>query len=398
MRTVVLAPGRAKPLWKGHPWVFADSVDRVEGEGDADWVRVVDGEDRLIGCGLYSPTSAIRVRLVVRGEAVDDPAPILAERIRTACALRTRMFPDPAVTSAYRLIHADGDGLPGLVVDRLGEHLVAQFGCAATHARREALSAVLLEASGATGLIARSAGFEEAEGIAEDDAAFSNGDAVPESLVIREAGMQLIATPRAGQKTGHYSDQRENRRLVGELAQGLDVLDLYCGTGGFALQALRHGAIVALAIDGSQPSLDAAQEAAALNGVSDRLYAQREDATKALAALRAAKQRFGLVIVDPPNFFPRKGPARGAPKAYRELNVRALSRVESNGFLATFSCSAKLGADALLELCRSASRECRRPFSVLRELTAGPDHPVAHGLPEGRYLSGLLLRVGSSYP
>ena len=392
MRTVTLRAGRAKPAWMGHPWIFADSVESVAvGGAEDDWVHVLDADGRSLGCGWLSPDSAIRVRLLTRGGAVEDPAATLETRLARAVALRARLFPDPADTNAYRLVHADGDALPGLVVDRLGDVLVAQFGIAATHRRREAIGRRLLELTGARSLVSRPAGFEDVEGI--DDAPLLLGPEPEETVGILECGLQLEAAPRRGQKTGHYVDQRENRRLVGELAADLEVLDLYSGTGGFALQSLRHGAAGALAVDASARSIAAAQRNAERNGVADRLEVREADVKDVLQGLREAKRRFDLVICDPPNFFPRKGASRGALKAHRELNVRALSRVRPGGFLASFSCSARLDGPALLSMLRSAARECRRPFRVLRELGAGPDHPVASGLPEGRYLAGFLLQV-----
>ncbi|MDA1194505.1 MAG: class I SAM-dependent rRNA methyltransferase [Planctomycetota bacterium] len=392
MRTVTLQPGRAKPAWMGHPWIFADSVAQVDAGGDEDdWVQVVDADGRTLGAGFFSPDSAFAVRLLTRGDPSADADEILRTRLGAAVALRQRLFPDPTHTNAYRLVHADGDGLPGLVVDRLADVLVAQFGIGATHRRRQLIAAFLLEATGARCLVSRPGGYEREERIDYSDLLV--GPAPDADVAIVECGMALEAAPRSGQKTGHYVDQRENRRLVGELASGLDVLDLYAGTGGFAVQCLRHGARSALAIDASERAMAAATRHGVLNGVGARLEARTADATVELAALRAARTQYGLVVVDPPNFFPKRGKDRGALKLHRELNVRALSRVAPGGFLASFSCSARLDETSLLEMLRSAARECRRPFRVLRSFGAGPDHPVASGLPEGRYLTGFLLQV-----
>lgn len=401
MHTVTLKPGRAKAVWMGHPWVFADSVDTVEsGAVGGDWVRVLDADGRAVGQGFFSPGSVITVRLVTREAEEQFPAAVLATRIERAVALRQRLFPDPERTNAYRLVHSDGDGLPGLVVDRLGDVLVAQFGINATHARRDVIAAQLLKLTGCTGLVSRLAGYETIEGIPADASPFVVGAAPAEQLEIREEGLVLEAAPLAGQKTGHYVDQRENRRLVGELASGLDVLDLYSGTGGFGLQCAVHGAKHVTAVDTSARSLETARRNATRNGVTSTFEAKDGDARACLTALRADKRTFDLVVADPPNFFPRasaargkKGPERAAMKAHRELNVRVLSRVTPGGFLATFSCSARLEPVGFLEMLRSASRECRRDFRVLRELGAGADHPVARGLPEGRYLTGFLLQV-----
>lgn len=401
MRSVVLGPGFAKPLWMGHPWVYASSVARIEdavggeavdGEAD-DGVRVVDGTGRTLGHGFLSASSAIRVRLLTRGEGPPDLDAVLAERVRAAVALRRRLFPDPARTDAYRLVHAEGDGLPGLVVDRLGPVLTAQFAIGATHRRRESLSRLLLEETGATSLVARASGYEEEEGIGAHEVEFACGSAVSQVLVVREEGLALEIEPRAAQKTGHYADQRENRLQVGRLCGGEDVLDLYAGTGGFSLQALVHGARSALAVESSARAAACAGRNAEHNAVSDRLVVEAGDVRVVLSALQAARRRFGVVIADPPNFHPRRGKATAALKAYRELNARALGRVADRGLLATFTCSARMPAGAFLAMLRAAARECGRGFSVLRELSAGPDHPVDAGLPEGRYLSGLLVRV-----
>ncbi len=392
MRTLTLKPGRAKPAWMGHPWIFADSVASVEGGLPSDdWVRIRDADGKLLGCGFYSPDSAIQARLLVRGGEEASPDGTLANRLAAAVDLRKRLFPDPAITNAYRLVHADGDALPGLVVDRLGDVLVAQFAIGGMHRRRTAIAEQLLALTGAATLVSRTAGFEAIERIEGNP--LQVGPTPPDAVSIVECGMPLEAAPLHGQKTGHYVDQRENRRLVGELAQGLEVLDLYSGTGGFALQCLRHGARSALAVDASERSMDAAVRNAERCGVADRFEARPGDVTPLLASLRAARTRFDMVVVDPPNFFPKKGAKNHALKAHRELNVRALSRVAAGGFLATFTCSAQLQAEPFLTMLRSASRECRRSFRVLRELGAGADHPVASGLPQGRYLTGFLLQV-----
>ncbi len=406
MRVVTVGSGHARPLWHGHPWVYADAVRhaRIEDEDLAvpdDLVRVEDEDGRAIGHGFESPTSALRVRILSRGARAPDVDALLAARIDAAVALRRRLFPDPAVTNAYRLVHAEGDRLPGLVVDRFGEVLVAQWATASMARRRAMLAAHLLRASGARSLVSRPAGFEAEEGIEEGDGAttFEAGEAAAERVAVVEAGMSLLVEPRFGQKTGHYADQRENRVHVAALAAGCRVLDLCAGTGGFSVQALRAGASAALAVESSARSVGRAREHAALSGVADRLEVEEGDFRDALTALRDARRRFDVVVFDPPNLFPRRGEARGALKACREGNVRALGRVEAGGgVLATFMCSSRIGSDELLEIVRSAARDCRRSFRVLRPLGAGPDHPFASDGEVGRYLSGWLLAVDPEDP
>lgn len=395
MDTVVLKPGRAKPLWKGHPWVKRESIARIEEGGapeGADWVRVTDEQGRLVGSGFCSPTSALAVRLLVAREAPPDPLPLLLAHVRQAVRWRQHLFADPARTDAYRLVHAEGDGLPGLVVDRWGPVLVAQFATQAMHRRREALGRALLAESGARTLVARAGGYEDVEGIAPADVPFALGAPVPDALWVREEGLEFLVAPLHGQKTGHYADQRENRRRVGGLARGLTVLDLYAGTGGFALQALAQGATAALAVESSPRAVEALRANAERAGFGARLAIEAQDARATLAALRAAGRRFDLVVVDPPSFFPRRGPPGHALKAYRELNVAALGRLAPGGLLASFCCSARLDAAGLLAILRAAAGECRRALRVVGELGAGPDHPVLVAHPEGRYLSGWLLQ------
>lgn len=405
MRVLHLGKGHAKALWAGHPWVHAAAVRRIDDPSPdspppphaplvpRDVVEVRDAEGRRIGRGFLSEDSAIRVRLFEQHAPDADPDDLLDDRIHRACDLRRRLFPTPRETNAYRLVHSEGDGLPGLVVDRYDQVLVAQFATGAMHRRRERLAATLLEASGATSLVARAGGYEREEGIAVEDVAFVAGAECPAALWVREAGLDVEVEPQGGQKTGHYVDQRENRVLVGQVASGLTVLDLYAGTGLFSVQALRSGATSALAVDASAVGMERARRHAAKNGVAPGFEGRAADVRETLAELKGARRRFGLVVVDPPNFFPRRGGDGRAERAYRDLNVQALTRVAEGGLLATFSCSARLDAAGLRAVVVSAALECRRPVRILRELTAGPDHPFLAAAPEGRYLTGLLVSL-----
>lgn len=398
MKVLVVRRGRSKPLWMGHPWVHADSVEAVREdarEAPDDLVEVQDAEGKRVGYALHSPGSLLVARLLTREASPPGLEPLLEARLAAAQALRQRLFPDPAFTSAYRLVHSEGDGLPGLVVDRFGNLLVAQFATGPMFRRREVLAQRLLALTGARSLLARPGGHEEEEGIAPAEVAWSVGEPVPDLLELREAGMPLLVAPREGQKTGHFVDQRENRVLVGALAAGLDVLDLFCGTGGFALRCLQGGARSVQAVDASGRALAQAAAHARLLQVDAGLSLERGDVREVLGRLRGEGRQFGLVVLDPPSLFPRRGPAGAALKGYRELNVRALTRVAPGGFLATFTCSGRLDREGFLEVVRAAARECRCEVRVVRELTAGPDHPWSLAAPEGRYLTGLLLRVNA---
>ena len=394
MRTLTLRGGRSKPVWMGHPWVFADAVERLD-EGEDDLVRVVDARGEVVGVGLLSPSSAIRVRILVRGETDATAEAVLPGRIDAAVALRERLFPDSGVTSAYRLIHGEGDGIPGLVVDRFGPVLVAQFSTKPIARRREALATALLARTGATSLLSRPGGKEEEEGIELASVPFAAGAPAPDRVEVLEEKMRVVVDLRRGQKTGHFADQRENRRFVAEVARGARVLDCHTGTGGFAIRALLAGAASVEAVDASGPALATARESAEANGVAAHLRLVEADAMEHLEALGREKATFDVVVLDPPKLAPTRAGLARALDLYKRLNVRGLVRTAPGGFLATFSCSGLVSAEAFAEVVEAAARECRRRISVLRVLGAGPDHPVDAFCPEGRYLSGLLLRVTS---
>ncbi len=398
MRTVTLRPGKSKPVWMGHPWVFADSVASVSddvGDGRSDFVRILDSRGDLVGRGFLSDASAIRVRVLARGEGAESDEELLVSRLDAAASLRRTLFPDPTKTDAFRLVHGEGDGLPGLVVDRFGPVLVAQFATKPIAARRDALARHLLARSGARSLIARAGGKEEEEAIDPATVAFTAGTPAPETVEIVEEGMRLVVDLRRGQKTGHYADQRENRRLVADVSAGAQVLDLHTGTGGFSIRALLDGAAQCRAVDSSAVALAGARTNAALNGVASRLEAVEGDALDHLDALSKTKTTYDVVIVDPPKLAASRAGLAKALDLYKRLNVRALVRTRPGGFLATFSCSGLVSTDAFAEMLGAAARECRRHVAVLRTMSAGPDHPVDPFCPEGRYLTGLLVRVTS---
>lgn len=394
MREIAVRGGHARPLWAGHPWVHAEAAIE-QGDPDGDVARVVDTQGRLIGWGLVSDSSALRVRLLGRGDVPDDVDALLSERILDAARLRERLFPASGETDVYRLVHAEGDGLPGLIVDRFADVLVAVFATRPMHRRREQLSRVLMKASGTRALVARPGAFDAEEGIAASAFPYAVGAEVTDTVRVQEAGMALDVDVLHGQKTGHYADQRENRLHVAALSRDAEMLDLYAGTGGFSIQALRGHARSSLAVDASERVLETARATATHAGVDAALQTRVSDVRAILRELKEAERTFDVVVLDPPNFFPRRGGSGQALKAYRDLNVQALTRVRPGGVLATFTCSGRLRPGAFFDIVRSAARECRRPLRVLRELAAGPDHPVLAAAPEGRYLTGWLIVVGA---
>jgi 23S rRNA (cytosine1962-C5)-methyltransferase len=385
---VVLLPGRDRSARRRHPWVLSGAVDRVDGAPEPGaWVRVVSAEGEPLGCGHWSPTSQIRVRLLTFGK---EPAgdELLADRIARAVARRAA---DPllADTDAVRLVNAEGDGLPGLVADRYGELVVLRLATAGMDARRARVAEALRAASGAA------AGFERPdaaaarrEGMAARQAPLW-GDAPAAPVAIAERGRRYWIDAVAGQKTGFYLDQRDARDLVERLARGRRVLDLFAYTGGFAVAAARGGAAALTVVDSSAEALAGAQR----NLEPWAPLPVRLERDDAFRFVRRDEGRYDLLVVDPPPLARRAADVARAARAYKDALLGALRLAAPEALLVAFSCSHHVGPDLFRKIAFGASLDAGRPLTVLAELGAPSDHPVALDHPEGRYLTGLLLRA-----
>ncbi|MDH3591843.1 MAG: class I SAM-dependent rRNA methyltransferase, partial [Planctomycetota bacterium] len=312
MINVVVKRGRAKPLWRRHPWVFRDSIAKIDGEPQpGDLVCVQDASGRPIGWGFYSPDSKISVRILEREDPTRVEDGLFVERLAKAVALRTETLALPIVTDAYRVVHAEGDGLPGLVVDSFAGHLVAQFSTAGMARRKDQLLDALEEVLSPKTIhesVDRRACDEEG---LRPKPGLRRGTLPPSPPSVLEHGVCFRVGLGAGQKTGFFADQRDNRQLIGRLVRDREVLDLHTYTGGFGLHAAVNGADQVLGIDSSGPALALAVENAMLNHGRQVRY-ERADARKALDDLHRRGRTFDVVISDPP----RLAPTRGAvPKA-----------------------------------------------------------------------------------
>jgi 23S rRNA (cytosine1962-C5)-methyltransferase len=354
-------------------------------------VDVVDAAGHRLGQGFYNPRPGIACRLVARpDEAVDGGL----FRRRLAAALDHRR--DLGVGEAYRLCWSEADGLPGLVVDRYGPVSVVQC-LTLGMARRadlvaEALGALfpgepLYRADDPTA--ARLEGFEPQRGWTGPEGPAG----LPTDLVVTEGVCRLAVTLGEGHKTGLYLDQRENHLVVGAHARGRRALDAFAYAGAFACHALLGGATEALLIESSPDALEAARKNLGLNGVADRATMRADNAFDALRALAAQRERFGLVVLDPPPFTRRKDAVDAAARGYKEINLRALRLLEPGGLLATFSCSHHVTPQMFEEVCRAAAADARVSTRVLATLGQSRDHPVLLSVPETRYLTGLLLQA-----
>ena len=377
--TVHLREGRERPLQLGHPWVLSGSVERIEGDPQpGDVVRVASARGELLGVGDYDPDSQIRVRIHGFGPTSEDPEEAwLPARIEAALAWRGT-HPRLRDTDAIRLIHAEGDGLPGLSVDRYADWLALKLTTPGMWRRAERIGEILQGLTGARGAWLRGDATTPAE-----RALF--GSVGSEPVQIHERGRAYWVDLRHGQKTGFYLDQREARDLFRELAApGLRALDLFSFTGGFALAAQQGGAREVVAVESSPPAHE--------------LLCRNAPGVEAVLGdvpefLRKDERRFDLIALDPPPFARRKRDVSAACRAYKDLHLWALRRAQPGAHLLTFTCSHHVGAELFSKVVLSAGLDAGAELQVLGALGAPPDHPLALTHPQGAYLSGLLLRV-----
>jgi 23S rRNA (cytosine1962-C5)-methyltransferase len=390
MPIVRLKPGHVQPVWMGHPWVYAQAIDRVEGGATAgDEVSVVDPRGNLLGRGFYSPGSAIPVRLLVRDEKTRLDASFFHARLERAVALRASIGLPSEQTTGFRLIHAEGDGLPGLIVDRFGDTLSVQLGTIGMK-HREALvhealwttlhpRAIVDRTSAST---AKTEGFTPASGVVR-------GEEI-RALDILERGLKFHLPMELGQKTGFYFDQRALRARVEQLAHGRRVLDAYSFVGAFALAAARGGAREVVAVDESALAIEVGAECAAANGLGDRVKFTKGDARHALAE---AKGTFDLVIADPPRLAPNRGARDQALVAYAKLAENACRAVRPGGVVVLCSCSAAVDLPALTRTLAQGATRANVDATVLERWFQGADHPVPAAFGEGLYLKALIAHV-----
>ena len=390
MPTIHLKPGHVQPVWAGHPWVYAQAVERVEGGATAgDEVRVVDPRGNLMGRGFYSPKSAIVVRILARDDKTRIDGRFFHERIGRADAWRKLCeLPSPD-TNGYRFVHAEGDDLPGLIVDRFGDAASVQFTTFGMKLRESLVLQALLDVLAPKTIIDRSSaniakteGFEAGQGVLL-------GEETKE-LVFLERRLRWAVPVELGQKTGFYFDQRALRARIEQLSKGKRVLDAYCFVGPFALAAARGGAKEVVACDESAFALEVAASCARLNGLEQKVSFQRADARSLLAD---AKSSFDLVLLDPPRLASSRGGKENALAQYAKIAELGCRAVKPGGFVVLSSCSAAVDMNALVRALATGALRANREAIVVERHFQGPDHPVLAAHSEGLYLKSLLARI-----
>ena len=366
MAELVLHPGKERSVMRRHPWIFEGAVAHLKGRARAgDTVDVLADNGRPLGRAAFSPHSQIRARMwSFDAEETIDHA-FFKRRVAAAVAARAAL-PELADQQGLRLIHGESDGLPGVIADRYGETVVLQLNSAGAEKWREALVAALLQATGCARVFERSdSDVRGLEGLEARTGALFGGE--PDQIVIGEHGIRLEVDIRGGHKTGFYLDQRENRRLVRELAAGRSVLNCFCYTGGFSLQALAGGAASALSIDSSGPALESARRNLALNPQLDAARAEWRDADvfEELRALKKAGARFDLIVLDPPKFAPSAAHADRAARAYKDINLLGFRLLNPGGLLMTYSCSGGIGLELFQKIVAGAASDAGADARIL---------------------------------
>ena len=403
---VHLRPGHVQPIWAGHPWVYAQAIARIEGQAPVpgDVVRVIDPHGHAIGRGFWSPRKAIPVRLVTRddSESLDDERWLIdrierAKRRRAAIGLPAWSADGKPITSGYRLLHAEGDAVPGLVIDVFGVDasgkggtVVVQVGTAGLRRRAAQVVAAIEATLAPSAILDRTTkNVAEGEGFTLDDRFVVRGPV--DALRFFERGLAFSVPSDVGQKTGFYFDQRMLRARVEELSRDRRVLDTYTYVGPIALAAARGGARSVLAIDDSMKALEVGMNCARENGLSVQFT--RGDVRKELPRLAGEGQRYDLVVLDPPKLAPTRGDRDAAAQYQTRLVESACSVVAEDGILVVCSCSTALGSAELARCLAIGARKAGRGATVLERLGQGGDHPVPAAFPEGIYLSTLIAEI-----
>ncbi|MCA8880681.1 MAG: class I SAM-dependent rRNA methyltransferase [Rhodobacteraceae bacterium] len=381
----------ARRIRHGFPWVYDNELvtdRRTKSLAPGTLAVLEDGERAPLGLVAVSPGSKIIARMLDRDPAAQVDRDWIAARIAVAAALRERLYPAPY----YRLVHAEADGLPGLVIDRFGAAAVIQPNAAWAETRLDLIAEALQEVTGVTAIVKNAGGrARKFEGL--DEATGVIAGAVEGPVAVPMNGATYLADLLGGQKTGLFFDQRDNHAFAQRLAAGARVLDVFSHVGGFALAALAGGAVSALAVDGSQAALDLAQDGAARGGMAERFATRKGDAFEVMAELAAAGERYELVICDPPAFAPAKPALEAGLRAYERVARLAAPLVAPGGYLVLCSCSHAAGLDAFRQASVRGIGRAGRGAQILRTGFAAPDHPQHPQLAESGYLKALFFRL-----
>jgi len=414
MNSVILKKGREKNLLQRHPWIFSGAIERVDGvPGVGETVTVCSFDRKPLALAAWSPQSQISLRVwSFNPETVIDAAFFrtkLQNAINARCYLtgreplcgagappakcwQTRASAPPS--NALRLVAAESDGLPGLIIDRYADWLVCQFLSAGSEHWKNTIVELLQEIFPGLSIYERSdVSVREKEGLPSRCGVLAGAEP-PDHVEINENGMRLLVDIKGGHKTGYYLDQRDSRAAVRNWAEGRDVLNCFSYTGGFGIAALLGGATHVTQMDSSEPALEIARQNAALNGLDPAASEYMcGDVFKELRRFRDSRRDFDLIILDPPKFIESRSQLDGGARGYKDINLLAFKLLRPGGLLFTFSCSGLMEMPLFQKIVSDSALDAGRSAQILAVLNQSPDHPVALNFPEGAYLKGLLCRA-----
>jgi 23S rRNA (cytosine1962-C5)-methyltransferase len=388
--TIGLKPDREGPVRAGHPWIFSGAIGSIQGQAVAGALaRVIAADGRVLGVGYHNPHCSIAVRMLTREDRPID-AGFIRQRLESALALRRALLPPD--TTGYRLVNGEGDFLPGFVADVYGQFIV----CQCVTAGAEALKPLLI--AGLVSLLSPRGIYEKSEGTVRQEEGLPNATGLlwgvdpPPFMEIQENACQFLVDPRGGQKTGFFLDQRDNRALVRDLAQGKYVLNGFAYTGGFGVFAATGGAQHVVSVESSNAALYLARRNWDINHIAERqgTFVQADMFTY----LRETRQSFDLIILDPPPFVRRRQDVQAGLKGYKEINLQAFRLLAPGGQLLTFSCSQHVLVQDFFQTILFAAADAGRQVQLLKYLGPAVDHPLNLAHAEGTYLKGLWLRIG----
>jgi len=389
---LILRKGEDHRLRTGHCWVYSNEIDTgltpLGNFQPGEQVAVLDGHKKLIGFGYVNPHSLICARLVSRNSEHPLSASLIVHRLKIALGLRERLYPTPY----YRAVFGESDGLPGLVIDRYGDHLVVQITTAGMEAMREVLIDAIQKVMKPKGILLRNdTPIRELEGL-EKGIERVAGE-IPPEVELTEGECRFRVSLREGQKTGWFFDQAANRSRLLPYVKGRRVLDLFSYVGGWGIRCAAAGAASVTCVDTSEAALAGVIANAGLNGLSGQVGTLRGDAFEVMKSLREAGERFDVVLVDPPAFIKRRKDTKEGTLAYRRINQAAMQLLSRDGLLVSSSCSHHMSGEGLLGLINQGARHIDRSLQLLETGGQGPDHPVHPAIPETAYLKTFYLRV-----
>lgn len=394
MPSVKLKKGRDKSFNRKHPWIFSGAIDSVKDVNkNGETVDIISGDGKLLGYGSYSSHSQISVRVLSFNPEEKINLDFFQKRIKNAAEFRKQIINDEK-TNAFRVVNAESDSLPGLVVDKYCDYLVCQFLSAGAEFWKKEIVEILVSLFNPTGIFERSdVEVRKKEGLLPSKGVLFGKE--PDELIeIIENGNKFFVDVNLGHKTGFYLDQRDNRKILEQFASGKEILNCFSYTGGFSVYAVKAGASKVINVDSSAESLVLAEKNFFLNGIdSSKFENTHDDVFKYLRKLRDTNRQFDVIILDPPKFAESVSQIDKAARGYKDINLLALKLLKKNGLLFTFSCSGHIVPDLFNKIIADAAADAGREVHILKYLTQSPDHTMLTSFPEGLYLKGLICKV-----